>query len=92
MFALLIAQAGAQAHAYSHLRSISDPSGLPGAPAQLCSECLLFAPLLATADCHDSPSVCQLGGRAVIVAARAVSLVNTVGYYAFRSRAPPVLF
>jgi hypothetical protein len=91
VLALLIAQGGAQAHAYSHLQSGSDQSGLPGTRVQFCAECLLFAPLLATADCHDGSPILRLGDRALIAPPRVVSLVDRLSYYAFRSRAPPIL-
>jgi len=92
LLALLIAQGGAQAHAYSHLQSGVDPSGLAGSRGQLCAECLLFAPLLATADCHDGPPIFRLGDRASIAVPRVVSLVDRLSYHAFSSRAPPILY
>jgi hypothetical protein len=91
VLALLIAQGGAQAHAYSHLHSGPDRSGVPGTRAQFCAECLLFAPLLATADCRDGPPMLRLGDRGSIALPRVVSLVDQLSCYAFRARAPPII-
>jgi hypothetical protein len=89
VFALLFAQGGAQAHAYSHLHGGSDPAGAAGNRVQICAECLLFAPVLATAGSHDGPAAFRFGDHASVVAIRIVSPVNLRSYHAFRSRAPP---
>jgi hypothetical protein len=44
--ALVLAQAGALLHEYSHLRASGDAT----VPGQTCVECLAFSPLLAAAD------------------------------------------
>jgi hypothetical protein len=90
--ALLIAQMGALAHAYSHVpqtRSVSAHQPIPGTH-DFCNDCLNFAPLLAAAGapavlppvlpqgCHAAPS------------APPCSLVDLKFLLAFRSRAPPV--
>jgi hypothetical protein len=87
-FALLFAQLGLTVHASTHLRS--DPHGAP-TKAQLCGECLSFAPLHSVVG----------GGSTVVLAIRppalriheveAVAAVPPRGFDAFRSRAPPVL-
>src|SRR5260221_12777905 len=47
---LVIAQLGAQAHAYSHLTVSRDANGEPQRiHALACSECVAFSPLLAAA-------------------------------------------
>ena len=86
--ALLIAQFGMIAHASTHLRV--DPHAAP-TQAQLCGECLSFAPL------HNAVG----GAPAVVIAvkspvdrfieAEAVATVPPRAFDAFRSRAPPVL-
>ena len=80
VLALSFAQVGAIRHQYAH-----------GTSGQVCSDCLSFAPLLATA-----------GGKAHLPSAARVQVVTTysilvapvVGQspqHAFRSRAPPAL-
>jgi hypothetical protein len=86
-FALLFAQLGMAAHASTHLRS--DSHGAP-TKAQLCGECLSFAPLQNA-----------VGGASTVVLAikppalrihdvAAVAAVPPRAFDAFRSRAPPV--
>jgi hypothetical protein len=87
--ALLIAQFGAQAHAYSHLRADSVASDQLDSHGKLCSDCLSFAPLLATA---SSPSHLFAIAPQGIVAAPDVSVASLITRSptpAFRSRAPP---
>ncbi len=88
--ALLIAQFAAQAHTYSHLRPGSDRSDQSSdSRARLCSECLSFAPLLATAgSTGQRPVVAAETVRDSAVAVVA-SLVSRAPLLAFRSRAPP---
>jgi hypothetical protein len=87
--ALLVAQFGAQAHAYSHIRSDSHASDQLDDHGRLCSECSAFAPLLSTA---GSPSYLVAISPQGVVAAPAVtaaSLISERPTPAFRSRAPP---
>jgi hypothetical protein len=86
-FALLFAQLGLTVHASTHLRA--DPHGAP-TKAQLCGECLSFAPLQNVVG----------GGSTVVIAIKppplriyqveAVAGVPPRAFDAFRSRAPPV--
>ena len=85
--ALLLAQLGMIAHASTHLRA--DPHAAP-TQAQLCVECLSFAPLQNAVG--GAPAV-------VIVVESPVDLIHEVeaaaavpprAFDAFRSRAPPV--
>jgi hypothetical protein len=85
--ALLFAQLGMVVHASSHLKS--NPHAAP-TQAQLCGECLSFAPLqnmvggastvvLAVQVSHDRAQDCA-----------AIASVPHCAFTAFRSRAPPV--
>ena len=88
--ALLIAQLGMQAHAYSHLKS--DADGLPGQPTQLCGQCASSAPLLSMASsssCIRIPYAPQLAG---IVPQSIGTDVLPLPHPLFRSRAPPRFF
>jgi hypothetical protein len=89
--ALLIAQMGAMAHAYSHVpqaRSVSAQQPIPG--HDFCGDCLNFAPLLAAAGAPTAlPYVLPQGCHAA-PAAPPYSLVDLKLLLAFRSRAPPV--
>jgi hypothetical protein len=87
--ALLIAQFGAQAHAYSHLRADSAATDQLDSHGKLCSDCLAFAPLLATA---GSPSHLFAMAPQGVVAAPGVAVASLITRFptpAFRSRAPP---
>jgi len=88
--ALLIAQLGVEAHAYSHLKS--DPDSLPGTTNQLCAQCASSAPLLSMASssaCIRVPFESQAEG---IAPASIGTDVRPLSHPAFRSRAPPRLF
>lgn len=89
IFALLSAQLGAQAHAYSHLRASSHAAdSLPGHDGG-CLECLSFAPLLSAAGGpgHSIWSAAQQLFHAPLdVAPWGAPAAPTP---AFRSRAPP---
>jgi hypothetical protein len=89
--ALLIAQLGVEAHAYSHLKS--DRESLPGtATTQLCGQCASSAPLLSMASsssCIRIPFESQAEG---IAPASIGTDVRPLPHPAFRSRAPPRLF
>lgn len=87
--ALLIAQFGAEAHAYSHLHFGSGTSEPLDSHGRLCSECLSFAPLLSTA---GSPTHALVMAPQGVVAApddAIASLISSSPTHAFRSRAPP---
>jgi hypothetical protein len=88
--ALLIAQLGMQAHAYSHLRS--DADSLPGQPTQLCAQCASLAPLLSMASnssCIRIPYAPQPAG----IAPQSIGThVLPLPHPLFRSRAPPRFF
>jgi len=90
--ALIFAQLGAMAHAYSHLpetTSISAQQAKLGIH-DLCKDCLNFAPLLSAAGAPTAlpyalPQACSLAPQAQIAC-----LVELKFRLAFRSRAPPV--
>jgi hypothetical protein len=90
LLALLLAQAGALAHAYSHLRSGPPPDGaVPG--VRLCADCCLSSALLtAVGACapqppavHDLSRLCP----AWFAPARLLAFRSP----GFRSRAPPAI-
>lgn len=90
--ALMFAQLGAMAHAYSHV-----PEKPPVASQQtnqgihdVCKDCLNFAPLLSAAGAPAAlpfalPQACGTAPQAQITC-----LVDLKFLLAFRSRAPPV--
>jgi len=89
--ALLIAQIGAMAHAYSHVPALhpttAHQSGQDG--HDLCSDCLAFAPLLSAAGAPTALPVIEPQGPSPAVQATVDSLVDRSLNLAFRSRAPP---
>jgi hypothetical protein len=89
--ALLIAQLGAMAHAYSHVPQTRSVSAQQPTPSHdFCGDCLNFAPLLSAA---GAPTVLPLDlprGCHAAPAAPLYSLVDLKLLLAFRSRAPPV--
>jgi len=87
--ALLLAQAGAFSHFYSHATTGEDPTGLSGGQNQVCAECLSFAPLLSAGGTSEQAVV---GHAAVVERISPVQLNSsfiTYRHVAFRSRAPP---
>lgn len=86
--ALLIAQFGAEAHAYSHLTT--NPHGVPGS-LQSCATCLSFTPVtmavggtpcvVLTYRCEAEPAL----------PAATVSIADHLPFRAFQPRAPPQL-
>jgi hypothetical protein len=85
--ALLMAQFGAQAHAYSHLtRDQGVPSSMPS-----CATCLSFAPVtmavggtpcvLLVAQCESEPALPVV----------TISIPDSSPFPAFQPRAPPQL-
>jgi hypothetical protein len=90
---LVIAQLGAQAHAYSHLGDARGAGGAGGDPqrthALLCSDCLSFAPLLATAGGNATPLLHLPSRTPDLIAAAALLPPRACTLTAYRSRAPP---
>jgi hypothetical protein len=89
--ALLVAQSGAQAHAYSHLKSGPNPADRAGTSTQLCAECLSFAPLLSAAGASNASFAALTVKVVTLVFTNAAPRVEACRHYAFRSRAPPNL-
>jgi len=90
--ALLIAQFGALAHAYSHT-----PAAAPASAHQsnsgshdFCGDCLNFAPVLSAAGTPDALPVTVPQGRSLAAIAGCRSLLDLSLTLAFRSRAPPL--
>jgi hypothetical protein len=87
---LLLAQVGALAHGYSHLRFKTDLTGA-GTTGQICTECLSFTPLLSAVG-GSSPIVVfhpQCADEAPQAAV--IPWTDRRPTFAFRSRAPPNL-
>ncbi|HZT56043.1 MAG TPA: hypothetical protein VFA35_07450 [Burkholderiaceae bacterium] len=87
---LLIAQLGAQAHAYSHLASAADGTQhhfrtLP------CLECNSFAPLLTLAGGLAPPPALAVADPTFERTPPAIANRSASICRAYRSRAPPVL-
>jgi hypothetical protein len=87
--ALLIAQFGAQAHAYSHLHAASGATEQLDSHGKLCSECLSFAPLLATAGSPSHLFAIAPQGVSAAPDVTVASLITRSPLPAFQSRAPP---
>ena len=86
---MLIAQLGAQVHAYSHPWVTAHRAVVVGTPSPVCADCLAFMPLFSPA--HGSAKsydVCLSAPDAPVTVA-AGSLVKSLPLHAFRSRAPP---
>jgi hypothetical protein len=86
---VLIAQLGAQAHAYSHLASVPDGAAHHTRTVP-CAECSTFAPLLtavSNASYVFAPAVLGQGGICLPVS---VGVLRTAACRAYRSRAPPL--
>jgi hypothetical protein len=86
--ALLIAQLGTQAHAYSHLSP--DPHGVPST-IQSCGQCLSFAPLLTAVGGSHCLWLADRCETERIVPVNTIQPSYRQPYPAFRSRAPPAL-
>jgi len=88
--ALLIAQFGAMAHAYSHVADLSPASTLQSSGSHdFCSDCLSFAPLLSAAGAPAALPRIEPPALTPRVHAEPRSLVDSRPRLAFRSRAPP---
>jgi hypothetical protein len=90
-FVVLLAQFGAQAHAYSHLASAPD-NAQHHAHAVPCAECSTFAPLLAAVSNSSyavpPPALNHEGVSALLT----VAVTHAAVCQAYRSRAPPTQF
>ncbi|HKC15245.1 MAG TPA: hypothetical protein VKC11_00940 [Steroidobacteraceae bacterium] len=87
---LVIVQLGAQAHAYSHLTASRDANGEPQRiHALACSECVAFAPLLATAGGSSVPLLHLPARTSTLMAIDAQPQPLPATHTAYRSRAPP---
>lgn len=86
---LLLAQLGAQLHAYSHLHAGAHVTDQLYDRAGPCADCLSFAPLLAAAGAPGHLSHAGAAGVAVAPAVAVRTLISLSAVAAFRSRAPP---
>jgi hypothetical protein len=89
--ALVVAQLGAMAHAYTHVPQTSAESARQQIPTlhDSCNDCLNFAPLLASAGAPAALPFALPQGCCVAPAAPRDSLLELKFLLAFRSRAPP---
>jgi len=84
--ALLVAQFGAEAHAYTHLAR--NPDGAPGS-TQYCAKCLSFAPVtVAAGGLPHAVLIDQFEAEPALAAATAALPARTP-CPAFQPRAPP---
>ena len=88
MLALVLAQVGAQAHAYTHLRSGSqqDRQGLGSRP---CADCCLSAPLLSVVGAAGPQPAARVDTFVTWIAPAALPYRAIFRPPGFRSRAPP---
>jgi hypothetical protein len=89
--ALVIAQMGAMAHAYSHDTAVgSTPMHVIGAVSHSpCGDCLAYAPLLSSAGTTGSLPFLEPEPRDAVARALPDSPIDGLLLLAFRSRAPP---
>jgi hypothetical protein len=85
---VLVAQFGAQAHAYTHLAKSPDPLQRGAHPA-LCVECGAYAPLLAAVTGVSYPAIATVVEPPSIAAILAAGIHRAAPCTAYRSRAPP---
>jgi hypothetical protein len=85
---VLIAQFGAQAHAYTHLSKNTD-TAQSSAHRAPCVECSAFAPLLAAVSGVSYPTVAAVVEPPAIAASLAAGIHRAAPCTAYRSRAPP---
>jgi len=92
--ALVIAQLGAMAHAYTHVpqarAAAAQPQQTNPSVHDFCSDCLNFAPLLAAAGAPAALPFALPQGCCVAPQAQLHSPLDRKLLLAFRSRAPPV--
>ena len=87
---VLVAQLGAQAHAYTHLAKSPD-SIQRSAHSAPCVECSAFAPLLTAVSGASFPVVVAVVDPPTITASLATGVHSVAPCTAYRSRAPPVI-
>jgi hypothetical protein len=87
---VLVAQLGAQAHAYSHLAKSPDPIQRSAHSAP-CIECSAFAPLLTAVSGASFPVVVAVVDPPTITASLAAGVHSAAPCTAYRSRAPPAM-
>jgi len=85
---VLVAQFGAQAHAYTHLANNTDPTQ-NSAHRTPCVECSAFAPLLAAVSGVSYPTIAAVVEPPAIAATLVAGLHRATPCTAYRSRAPP---
>ena len=88
-WALIFAQYGALAHAYSHLHPSSVSTYLLDAHGKQCAECLTFAPMLSTAGAPASQPFIAPQSVELAPASVAESLIARRFTASYSSRAPP---
>jgi hypothetical protein len=89
--ALLIAQMGAIAHAYTHRPSTQTSTYQQTQTShEVCGDCLNFAPLLSTAGTPATLPFSLQHSQSAPPQAAPLSFLDHRTYLAFRSRAPPV--
>lgn len=86
---MLVAQLGAQAHAYSHLAPAPDAAAHHLHPAP-CVQCSSFAPLLTLAGGFGNPAVLAIADPSTVYARPVVAARRAAPCRAYRSRAPPI--
>jgi hypothetical protein len=86
---VLVAQLGAQAHAYSHLVPAPDAAAHHLHPAP-CVQCSSFAPLLTLAGGFGNPTVLAIADPAAVYARPVLAAPRAAACRAYRSRAPPI--
>ena len=86
---ILVAQLGAQAHAYTHLAGRPDSIQRHSLPAP-CAECSAFAPLLAAVSNVSYPLVLAVVNPARVCSPWATGFRHAAACTAYRSRAPPL--
>jgi hypothetical protein len=90
--ALLIAQFGAQAHIYSHLRPGSATTEQLDSHGRLCAQCLSFAPLLSAAGTPSHLFAIAPQGVMAAPSDAVASLISRFPTASFRARAPPSIY
>lgn len=91
LIALVLAQTGAQLHAYAHLRSAVGESGAGSVPSRVCGDCLSFAPLLSATSAPAGLLVPSAPGADELPLLLVASPAAIVRCHPYRSRAPPRL-